>query len=252
MESSDSHKDETVKVPDDSDEKISEQFIAGKKQNGQLPAEIKEPIQGPIITSDSHEEDTVKVPNDSDEKNSEQSIAGEEQNGQLPTEIKEPIQGPIITIRHMNDTIMPISTRSNTFPKPNPRLRAAVGVKKGFGMVDWLQLKDSAKDLAGRNGMPLRKITIAEVAEHSSPYDAWTVLNGKVYNITPYLHYHPGGVAELLRGAGKDCTALFNKYHPWVNIDNMCGHLMLGFLHQDEEKEQNIISDEQLVKQSPT
>jgi len=37
-----------------------------------------------------------------------------------------------------------------------------------------------------------------------------------VYNITHYLRFHPGGVPLLLKVAGKDGTALFNKYHAWV------------------------------------
>lgn len=44
----------------------------------------------------------------------------------------------------------------------------------------------------------------------------------QVYNITPYLRYHPGGVEMLMMAAGKDGTALFNQYHAWVN-----GHSML-------------------------
>lgn len=34
---------------------------------------------------------------------------------------------------------------------------------------------------------------------------------GRVYNITPFLKFHPGGKAQLLRGAGIDCTELFDK-----------------------------------------
>lgn len=45
----------------------------------------------------------------------------------------------------------------------------------------------------------------------------------QVYNLTPFLHYHPGGVPEIMKGAGRDCTALFNKYHPWVNFDTLVG-----------------------------
>lgn len=31
-----------------------------------------------------------------------------------------------------------------------------------------------------------------QVALHASEDDAWTVFRGRVFNITPYLHYHPG------------------------------------------------------------
>lgn len=47
--------------------------------------------------------------------------------------------------------------------------------------------------------------------EHRSKDDAWTAINGKVYNITPYLDYHPGGVPELMRVAGRDGTKLFGE-----------------------------------------
>ena len=41
-----------------------------------------------------------------------------------------------------------------------------------------------------------------------------SVFAGKVYNMTPYMKFHPGGVDELMRGAGKDCTILFNEVRP--------------------------------------
>ena len=34
---------------------------------------------------------------------------------------------------------------------------------------------------------------------------------GKVYNITSYIEFHPGGIPELMRAAGKDGTQLFDE-----------------------------------------
>jgi cytochrome b involved in lipid metabolism len=48
------------------------------------------------------------------------------------------------------------------------------------------------------------------------------VLYAQVYNLTPYLKYHPGGIPNLMLSAGGDCTTLFNEKHRWVN-----GHGML-------------------------
>jgi cytochrome b involved in lipid metabolism len=48
------------------------------------------------------------------------------------------------------------------------------------------------------------RITPSELARHRSKNDAWAAYNGKVYNITPYLKFHPGGVTELMKSAGKD------------------------------------------------
>jgi hypothetical protein len=61
-----------------------------------------------------------------------------------------------------------------------------------------------------------------EVRRHSTADDAWMVLSGRVYNITPYMPFHPGGAEILAAAAGKDGTALFQRYHPWVN-----GHALL-------------------------
>lgn len=38
-----------------------------------------------------------------------------------------------------------------------------------------------------------RLIPVSEVKKHKTADDAWTVVRGKVYDITPYLRFHPGG-----------------------------------------------------------
>ena len=37
------------------------------------------------------------------------------------------------------------------------------------------------------------------------------MFNGKVYNLTRYLRYHPGGEDQLMRAAGRDGTKLFSE-----------------------------------------
>jgi cytochrome b involved in lipid metabolism len=72
--------------------------------------------------------------------------------------------------------------------------------------------------------------------------DAWTSYQGKVYNITPYLPFHPGGKGELLRGAGKDSGKLFMEIHPWVNWDAILGECLVGILISENEANANDIS----------
>lgn len=60
-------------------------------------------------------------------------------------------------------------------------------------------------------------------------------LRGKVYNITAYIPFHPGGEKELLRCAGKDGTNLFDKTHPWVNVEGMLDECLIGILVSEEE-----------------
>ena len=59
---------------------------------------------------------------------------------------------------------------------------------------------------------------------------AWSSWQGKVYNITPYLPFHPGGEAELMKAAGRDGTKLFMDVHPWVNWENMLTTCLVGVL----------------------
>ena len=51
-------------------------------------------------------------------------------------------------------------------------------------------------------------------------YNFWCLLYyeisfhlGNVYNVTAYMEYHPGGWDELIKGAGRDATDLFNDAH---------------------------------------
>ena len=89
---------------------------------------------------------------------------------------------------------------------------------------DWVKLTTSTTDLAGVGRLGgLRGYRLEEIRQHRTEHDAWAVFNGKVYNITPYLHYHPGGADIMWKAAGRDCTALFNRHHPWVNLEGLAG-----------------------------
>lgn len=41
--------------------------------------------------------------------------------------------------------------------------------------------------------------------------DSLSVFAGMVYNVTPYMDYHPGGEEELMKAAGIDGTDLFDQ-----------------------------------------
>jgi len=66
--------------------------------------------------------------------------------------------------------------------------------------------------------------------QHNTKADAWSSFDGKVYNITPYLYFHPGGVKELMRVAGRDGTQLFASTHAWVNVGFMLDECLVGFM----------------------
>lgn len=50
--------------------------------------------------------------------------------------------------------------------------------------------------------------TKAEVAEHNTEDDCWTIVNDNVYDLTAYIPRHPGG-DDILAACGTDGTSLF-------------------------------------------
>uniref|UniRef100_A0A8D8FZW3 Cytochrome b5 reductase 4 n=1 Tax=Culex pipiens TaxID=7175 RepID=A0A8D8FZW3_CULPI len=107
----------------------------------------------------------------------------------------------------------------------NPRNKTAL--KPGHSLMDWIRLGNSGADLAGTGGR-VRPVSHAELAEHNKAGDMWMAIRGKVYNVTSYLDFHPGGVDELTRGAGKDATSLFDEVHAWVNYESLLAKCFVG------------------------
>ena len=61
-----------------------------------------------------------------------------------------------------------------------------------------------------------------------------------------------GGEKKLMLAAGKDCTAIFQKYHAWVNMEALMSKCLLGSLSMDpvgieevdEELQEQVTTDE--------
>lgn len=111
--------------------------------------------------------------------------------------------------------------------------RTKVALKPGRSLMDWIKLTAKAKDLAGTGGK-LLDVTPEMLSQHNKPDDCWICIKGRVYNVTPYLEFHPGGVDEMLRGAGIDATELFNTVHRWVNFEGMLRKCLVGQLKLPE------------------
>lgn len=76
----------------------------------------------------------------------------------------------------------------------------------GRSLLGWDALKKNI-----RMSQP-RRITSEEVAKHCSIEDAWIILFGKIYDITQFAHFHPGGLEPLMDYFGKDGTEAFGNY----------------------------------------
>lgn len=129
--------------------------------------------------------------------------------------------------------------RGNSLAVPVHRERRKVALKPGHSPLDWAHLNSTTPSYILRGLPPSApppyyvKVTMEELKQHSKKGDCWTSINGKVFNITPYVEFHPGGESEILKCAGKDGTFLFNKYHHWVNADKMLEKCCVGVLSKN-------------------
>ncbi|MBA0805060.1 hypothetical protein Gohar_004605 [Gossypium harknessii] len=72
--------------------------------------------------------------------------------------------------------------------------RTKVPFEKGYSQMDWLKLTQTHPDLAGLKGQSNRRlVSMSEVKQNQKEGSMWTVLKGRVYNISPYMKFHPGG-----------------------------------------------------------
>nr|XP_020142662.1 cytochrome b5 reductase 4 isoform X1 [Microcebus murinus] len=143
-----------------------------------------------------------------------------------------------------------LNVPSQSFPAPSSQQRVASGgrskvpLKQGRSLMDWIRLTKSGKDLTGLKGR-LIEVTEEELKKHNRKDDCWICIRGFVYNVSPYMEYHPGGEDELMRAAGSDGTDLFDQVHRWVNYESMLKECLVGRMaikpailkdHREEKK----------------
>lgn len=142
--------------------------------------------------------------------------------------------------------------------RPEMRAESETGRKKiilgkGFSLMDWIRYSKITPNIAGNNGI-MSQISYEEMDKHSTKDDCWMAVYDKVYNVTPYMKFHPGGIDELMKGAGLNATDLFNDVHPWVNYQSMLEKCLIGNLVGKPIKEDSskstisLITDNMVLK----
>ncbi|VEU42973.1 unnamed protein product [Pseudo-nitzschia multistriata] len=144
------------------------------------------------------------------------------------------------------------TSKPSTLPAESKRRSKKEAVFNGrtqgpkFGLLQWQRLVRSRKP----NTNFRKDIPWEEISRHNKVHDGWMVLNGIVYDIGPYLPYHPGGIEIFTKTnlLGADGTKAFAKHHPWVSIEGFIGTLAIGTVAADippslEEDEENSHSD---------
>ena len=54
---------------------------------------------------------------------------------------------------------------------------------------------------------------LEQVAAHNRPDDLWTIINGQIYDLSPYVKLHPGGLKMLMESAGTVADRRFMQIH---------------------------------------
>ena len=91
-------------------------------------------------------------------------------------------------------------------------LAEANGIKKPYVLFVGQEIKIPGKETeVVTEGATNQTYTMVQVAEHDSKENCWLVIEGNVYDVTPFIAsgFHPGKLAILL-GCGKDASVLFN------------------------------------------
>lgn len=149
----------------------------------------------------------------------------------IPSNGPLPNRGPpAASQQRVNSSLSPNGVAST------PNARGKVLLSPGHSPMDWAALTRSG-NLAGV--ATFQRVTPSHLRAMTGRKGkpAWSSWQGKVYNITPYLPFHPGGEAELMKAAGRDGTKLFMDVHPWVNWENMLGSCLVGVMVSEASEE---------------
>lgn len=97
-----------------------------------------------------------------------------------PTTKRQQFTLPCISVANNSSSIITQAQRNkqaacNATEKKSKAPRRKLG--PGCGLLDWIRLCRSKKDLAGNGGVP-RPVTEEELAKHNTPDDAWTAIRG--------------------------------------------------------------------------
>ncbi|EKG14250.1 hypothetical protein MPH_08578, partial [Macrophomina phaseolina MS6] len=78
-------------------------------------------------------------------------------------------------------------------------------VEPGTGAGGWMKPSTESRieNAKQEAGTPQKQFTRQEIEKHDKEDDCWIVIDGKVYDATSLLSWHPGGKAAVLGHAGK-------------------------------------------------
>jgi cytochrome-b5 reductase len=76
----------------------------------------------------------------------------------------------------------------------------------------------------------MQEFTAEEVAIHNTRESAWIIIRKKVYDVTNFLHEHPGGDLVIVDLLGKDATIEFEGQEHSADAKEILRDKLIGRL----------------------
>lgn len=124
--------------------------------------------------------------------------------------------------------VRPAITQTEDSDIPSMHFRHPV--EPGVGDRGWMKpsVENQISNAKQQAGAPQKPFTRQEIEKHDSE-DCWIVVDGKVYDATSVLAWHPGGKAAVLGHAGKVHQATsdeFTSIHDGYAYQKLNGRLV--------------------------
>ncbi|KAG2182787.1 hypothetical protein INT44_005767, partial [Umbelopsis vinacea] len=107
------------------------------------------------------------------------------------------------------------------------------GPEKG-GWLDDLQPEKQTVAKDTKPLVDLKTYSWREVEKHNVADDCWIVVRDMIYDCTPFMKAHPGGIESILLVGGQDCTEDFDAIHSTA-AHEMLQKYIIGTLSKDTE-----------------
>jgi hypothetical protein len=73
-----------------------------------------------------------------------------------------------------------------------------------------------------------KSYTRKEVSQHSTDGDCWIIIDKRVFDVSKFAKFHPGGKWVLMTAAGKDATEQFYALHRAEILHKYMDKLCIG------------------------
>eukprot|EP01128_Nolandella_sp_AFSM9_P008553 TRINITY_DN5252_c0_g1_i1.p1 TRINITY_DN5252_c0_g1~~TRINITY_DN5252_c0_g1_i1.p1 ORF type:complete len:446 (+),score=95.05 TRINITY_DN5252_c0_g1_i1:93-1430(+) len=89
-----------------------------------------------------------------------------------------------------------------------------------------------------------------DVAKHNKESDLWIIVEDKVYDLTKWGKYHPGGILPLIALAGNDATEPFRNYHEkWVYTEKLVNFHVATLTEESLPVREEVVAFRELTKE---